>query len=123
MSTALETQIGGNHYKNMAMQPVEFASKAKLNFIQGSIVKYISRYKNKNGKQDIEKAAHFAKLAIDLNEQGSEFMFNLGLAYTYCKANKLSQAQTNIIVSTIKEDYYNVVRYCNQLIKQEYQLT
>lgn len=123
MNSALETQVGGSHYKDMAMQPVEFAVKAKLNFIQGSIVKYISRYKNKNGKQDIEKAAHFAKLAIDLDEQEHEFMFSLGLAYSYCKVNKLSQAQTNIIVSAVKEDYHNVVRYCNQLLKQEYPLT
>lgn len=123
MSSILDTQVGGGHYKNMAIQPVEFAVKAKLSFIQGCIVKYISRYKNKNGKQDIDKAIHFAKLAIELNEQGDEFMSNLGLAYTYCKTNKFSQAQTNIIVSAVKEDFYGVIRYCNQLIKQEYPLT
>lgn len=123
MSSALDVQVGGGHYKSMAMQPVEFAVKAKLSFIQGCIVKYVSRYKNKNGKQDIEKAIHFARLAIELNEQGDELMSNLGLAYTYCKANKLSQVQTNIIVSAVKEDFYGVIRCCNQLIKQEYPLT
>nr|DAW00963.1 MAG TPA: nucelotide kinase [Caudoviricetes sp.] len=123
MSSTLNTQIGGGHYKNMVIQPVEFAVKAELNFIQGCIVKYVSRYKSKNGKQDIEKAIHFAKLAIELNQQGDEFLSNLGLAYTYCKANRFSQAQTNIIVSVVKEDYYGVIRYCTQLIKQEYPLT
>lgn len=122
MSSALNVQVGGSHYKNMAMQPVEFAVKARLSFIQGCIVKYVSRYKSKNGKQDIEKVIHFAKLAIELNEQGDDFLSCLGLAYTYCKANKFSQIQTNIIVSTVKEDYHNVVRYCSQLIKQEYPL-
>lgn len=120
MSNALKEQIGGSHYKNMAMQPAEFAVKAQLTFIQGCIVKYISRYKNKNGKQDIEKAIHFAKLAIDLNDASLLFVANIGLAYSYCKINKMSKTQTNIIVSAIKDDYYNVIRYCNQLIKQEY---
>lgn len=123
MNKAIETQVGGSHYKDMAMQPVEFAVKAKLSFIQGCIVKYISRYKNKNGKQDIDKAIHFANLAIELNEQNDDYVFSLGLAYSYCKANKFSQIQTNIVVNTIKEDYCNVIRWCNQLIKQEYPLT
>lgn len=123
MSTALDTQVGGGHYKSMVMQPVEFAVKADLRFIQGCIIKYVSRYKSKNGKQDIEKAIHFAKLAIELNQQNDEFISSLGLAYTYCKANKFSQAQINIVVSAIKEDYHSVIRYCNQLIKQEYPLT
>ncbi len=123
MSSELEKQISGDYYRNMVMQPVEFIVKANLSFIQGCIVKYVSIYKSKNGKQDIEKAIHFAKLAIELNQQSDEFLSSLGLAYTYCKANKLSQLQTNIIANTAKEDYYNVIRYCNQLIKQEYPLT
>lgn len=123
MNSELYIQIGGSHYRNMTMQPVEFAVKADLRFIQGCIVKYVSRYKSKNGKQDIEKAIHFAKLAIELNQQNDEFISSLGLAYTYCKANKFSQIQTNIIVNAVKEDYHNVIRYCNQLIKQEYPLT
>lgn len=122
MNTALETQVGGSHYKDMVMQPVEFAVKAKLKFIQGCIVKYVSRYKSKNGKQDIDKAIHFSNLAIQLNDKDDNLISNLGLAYTYCKANKFSQIQTNIVVNTIKEDYYSVIRFCNKLIKQEYPL-
>ena len=67
-------------------------------------------------KQDIDKAIHFAKLAIELDDKGVELP-NVGLAYSYCKANKFSQMQTNIIVNVIKEDYNLVIRYCNQLIK------
>lgn len=123
MSSALETQVAGSHYKNMAIQPVKFAVKADLNFIQGCIVKYISRYKNKNGKQDIDKIIHFAQLAIELDSKKDNLISALGLAYSYCRANKFTPTQTNIVVCAIKEDYYNVIRYCNQLIKQEYPLT
>jgi hypothetical protein len=65
-SKALDVQVGGNHYKNMAIQPVEFTMKNNLNFCQGSVVKYISRYKFKNGLEDLKKAKHFIDLLIEI---------------------------------------------------------
>lgn len=62
----LEKQVGGNHYKDMAIQPVEFCMKNNLNFCVSSAIKYLCRYKNKNGKQDLEKAKHFIDLLIQL---------------------------------------------------------
>ena len=61
---AWDVQVGGNHYVGLAIQPVEYAHKNGLNFCQGSIVKYVTRYKDKNGKQDLEKAKHFIDLLI-----------------------------------------------------------
>lgn len=60
--TAYSTQIGGNHYKDMKIQPVEFCMKNNLNYCQSSAIKYICRYKNKNGEQDLDKAIHFIQL-------------------------------------------------------------
>ena len=65
-SSALNTQIGGGHYKSMAIQPVEYAHRNGLNFCQGNVVKYVSRYRDKNGKQDLLKARHFIDLLIEL---------------------------------------------------------
>lgn len=62
--TAMEIQVGGDHYKNMEIQPVEFCMKNNLNFCQSSVVKYICRYKNKNGLEDLRKAKHFIDLLI-----------------------------------------------------------
>ena len=62
----LSTQEGGNHYKDMAIQPVEYITKNKMTFIEGSIIKYISRHRAKNGKQDLEKAKHFIDLLIEM---------------------------------------------------------
>lgn len=59
-----KVQVGGSHYVGLAIQPVEYAHKNGLNFCQGSIVKYVTRYKDKNGKQDLEKAKHFIDLLI-----------------------------------------------------------
>jgi hypothetical protein len=65
-NSALDVQVGGGHYKDMAIQPIEFTHKNNLNFCQGNIVKYACRYKNKNGKQDLEKVKHYADLLIEL---------------------------------------------------------
>jgi len=65
-STALDTQIGGDHYKDMPIQPIEFCMANNLNPCQTYAVKYICRYPNKNGKEDILKAIHTLQLLLDM---------------------------------------------------------
>ena len=64
--TALNTQVGGSHYKDFAIQPIEFIHKNNLSYIQGNIVKYICRYKDKNGLEDLKKAKHYIDILIEL---------------------------------------------------------
>ena len=64
--SALDRQVGGEHYKNFKIQPIEFITANKLSFIQGSIIKYICRYNKKNGKEDIDKAIHYCQLFKEL---------------------------------------------------------
>jgi len=59
-----DRQVGGNHYKNFKIQPIEFITANKLDFCQGSIIKYICRYEFKNGKEDLEKIKHYVDLLI-----------------------------------------------------------
>lgn len=63
---SLKQQVGGNHYKNNAIQPVEYAHANKLDFLQGSVVKYVTRFRDKNGAEDLKKAAHFIQMLLDL---------------------------------------------------------
>lgn len=63
--SALETQVGGGHYKDMKIQPVEFIHANKIPYIEGCVIKYVCRHRSKNGKQDIEKAIHFLQLLIE----------------------------------------------------------
>jgi hypothetical protein len=63
---AIDKQIGGNHYKNFKIQPIEFITANKLSFIQGNIIKYICRYDKKNGKKDIDKVIHYCELLKEL---------------------------------------------------------
>lgn len=60
-----DKQIGGTHYKNLPIQPVEFIMKNNLGFCEGCIIKYICRYKYKNGIEDLKKARHYIDMLIE----------------------------------------------------------
>ena len=59
-------QVGGNHYIDFEIMPIEYISKNKLDFLEGNIIKYISRHKKKNGAEDIKKVIHYAELILEL---------------------------------------------------------
>lgn len=63
---ALDVQIGGSHYKDFKIQPIEFIMVNNLNFCQGNVIKYICRYNHKNGIEDLKKAKHYIDLLIQL---------------------------------------------------------
>ena len=62
---AHKKQIGGDHYKRMAIQPSHYIVKNKLGWYEGNIVKYITRHSIKGGRQDIEKVIHYAQLLLE----------------------------------------------------------
>lgn len=64
--SALDVQIGGDHYKSMKIQPIEYAMANKLNPCEFNVVKYVSRHRNKNGVQDLVKAKHMIDVLIAL---------------------------------------------------------
>ena len=63
--SSYDKQVGGNHYKDMAIQPSEFVNKNKMLFAEGNAIKYICRHNNKGGKQDLEKAKHYIDMIIE----------------------------------------------------------
>ena len=58
-------QVGGNHYKKYKIQPVEFIIKNNIGFCEGNVIKYVLRFKDKNGIADLEKAKHYLELLIE----------------------------------------------------------
>ena len=64
--TALAQQEGGSHYKDMPLQPVEFIHKNGIGFIEGCVIKYVVRHKQKGGAQDIRKAIHFLQMLLEM---------------------------------------------------------
>lgn len=69
---ALKEQIGGKHYKDFVIQPIEFITKNNIGFIEGNVIKYICRYKNKNGLEDLLKVKHYVDLLIQLKYEEVE---------------------------------------------------
>lgn len=68
---AMEKQVGGDHYKKYSIQPMEYAFRNHLDPLQFSVVKYITRFRDKKGKEDLEKAKHCIDMLIEL-EYGIE---------------------------------------------------
>jgi hypothetical protein len=68
------TQVGGDHYKSMGIQPIDYITANNLPFIEGNIVKYITRWKQKGGVQDIDKVIHYAEMlrALELKKVSSD---------------------------------------------------
>lgn len=71
-TSALATQVGGGHYKNRAIQPVEYIHANNLNFLEGCIVKRITRWRDKNGFEDLEKIKHEVDLLIELEKRKAQ---------------------------------------------------
>ena len=63
--SALTVQIGGEHYKKMKIQPIEYILANDLSFCEANVVKYISRWKSKDGVEDLRKAKHYIELLIE----------------------------------------------------------
>ena len=57
-----DRQVGGSHYKHFTIQPFEFISKNDLTLFQGNVIKYVCRYRFKNGVEDLEKIIHYCEL-------------------------------------------------------------
>lgn len=65
---AIAQQVGGSHYKNMAIQPVEYIHKNGIGYIEGCVIKYVSRWRSKGGVEDLEKARHFLDMLIEMEK-------------------------------------------------------
>lgn len=85
---ALDIQIGGSHYKEMAIQPMEYSMANKLDACQHTIVKYVTRFRQKGGIQDLEKARHTIEMLIEFER----------------RAQASKAANDNVPVAVVKRD-------------------
>jgi len=76
--SALDTQIGGGHYKGMKIQPMEYSMKNGLDACQHTAIKYISRFREKGGIQDLEKAKHCIDMLIEFERQRLDEVDQIG---------------------------------------------
>jgi len=63
---ATDRQVGGDHYKTCKIQPVDYIVENNLTFLEGNVVKYITRHRRKGeGARDIEKVIHYCELILE----------------------------------------------------------
>jgi hypothetical protein len=63
---ANEVQVGGEHYKKNSIQPWDYIVSNQLGYLEGNVVKYVSRWKDKGGRQDLEKAKHYLDKLLEV---------------------------------------------------------
>ena len=67
--SALNTQINGKHYKELAIQPVEYIHSNGIGYMEGNVIKYVTRWRSKGGIADLHKAKHYIELLIELEQK------------------------------------------------------
>ena len=68
-NNSLEKQVGGSHYKELKIQPIEFIHANNIPFCEANAIKYLCRWRNKNGIEDLKKAKHYIDLLIELESK------------------------------------------------------
>ena len=64
--SALDKQIGGKHYKKFKIQPIQYITANNIPYIEGNIIKYISRWRDKGGIDDLDKVIHYVELLKEM---------------------------------------------------------
>ena len=67
---SLDNQVGGKHYTDYKIQPIEFITSNNIGFIEGNVIKYVTRFRQKNGIEDIDKAIHYLELLKEMYYNG-----------------------------------------------------
>jgi hypothetical protein len=65
--SANDKQVDGQHYQK-AIQPWDYITLNRLGYLEGNVIKYVTRYKEKNGVRDLEKARHYLDKLIEVNQ-------------------------------------------------------
>jgi hypothetical protein len=69
--SSLTKQVSGTHYKDLPIQPVEYIHANGIGYFEGNVIKYVSRWRAKNGIADLEKAKHYIELLIEMENRNA----------------------------------------------------
>lgn len=99
----LSTQVGGQHYKGMPIQPVEFCERNQLPYCMANVIKYVSRHRAKHGREDLEKAIHYCDLGLSMYEQTKTAWHTQDSDWAitplrFCQENKFDNNTTKAVI-------------------------
>ena len=120
--TAFSEQIGGSHYKDMPFQPIKLISMLDLDFFQGNVVKYVSRYKLKDGVRDLEKAKHYCQMAMEMEKSSPRLSMTIlqavFISEGFVTSNGLSKLVADVIVYVYRRVWNEAIKAINALSKE-----
>ena len=118
--TAFSEQIGGSHYKDMPFQPIRLISMLDLDFCQGNVVKYVSRYKLKDGVRDLEKAKHYCRMAMEMEKKPAPDAVYLSEAiddvWDFVRKNNLDYEVYMILMHVVRRHWEEAEQAIDELI-------
>lgn len=124
--TAFSEQIGGSHYKDMPFQPIKLISMLDLDFFQGNVVKYVSRYKLKDGVRDLEKAKHYCRMAMETEKSSPRLSMTIlqavFISEGFVTSNGLSKWVADIIIYVYRRKWNEAVKAIDALSKEYNQI-
>ena len=113
-------QVGGSHYQS-DYQPLNLILKYNLNFIQGSIIKYVTRHRRKNKEEDLLKALSLCETGLNFDKYNFLCFFDRKDIFDYCQKNELnSYLYEIVIIYILNKDYQDAIDYIKTIIKTEY---
>lgn len=71
VESPLNVQVGGDHYKKLKIQPVEYIMANNIPYMEGNVVKYVTRWRDKGGIADLEKAMHYLQMLIEQEKKNA----------------------------------------------------
>ena len=115
----MKTQIGGTHYLKYPVSPINWALDNHINAAEFSILRYLLRYRDKNGIEDLDKAIHYVQILmrhgfITKNQDAIDRIEG------FCTANRLSSHQRAALVALFEHDYTEF-NHIIQLMRREYE--
>lgn len=113
-----DKEVGGTHYAMMRIEPIELIEALRLDFKQGSIIKYISRYKSKGHPlEDLEKALHYCRMYNDAVWETISYKDRM-LVKMYCMLNGLDDRENAIIGYTVMRQYERCAEEIGKIISK-----
>ena len=115
---ATDTQIGGSHYKAMPYQPIVLIDRLELDYFRGNVLKYLCRYRQKDGIKDLHKARHYCELAKELNDFNfSPSTLDIEEVDDFVHINEISKEVENILYDLIMGSWDDAIDDINKLIE------
>jgi len=65
MTAPCTKQVGGAHYASQTIQPIDFIYENNLGYMEGNVIKYVTRHRKKNGAEDLRKAIHYLEMLLE----------------------------------------------------------